>query len=51
MTALMYAAENNHVEVIEYLVEKGANINVKDLVSPLQSLQKIIKRTICLIDF
>ncbi len=33
MTALMYAAENNHVEVIKYLVEKGANINVKDLVS------------------
>ena len=34
-TPLIYAAENDHLPVVEYLVERGANIEAKDNVSDL----------------
>jgi uncharacterized protein len=30
ITALMYAADGGHVEVVKLLIARGANLNIKD---------------------
>ena len=37
-TPLTYAAENGHLPVVEYLVEKGADMEAKDNVSDVISV-------------
>jgi len=32
MTPLMWAAENNHPEVVKMLINKGADLNARDVV-------------------
>ena len=37
-TPLMYAAGNGHLPVVEYLVEKGADMEAKNIVSDAISM-------------
>ena len=46
----MFASDNGHSEVVDKLLDKGANIEAKNEVTYLISFYNLFKNTVCDID-